>query len=201
MFLFFTRGLTIPGESATSRQLLNLVFGILCCCTLLANQAAAKLIDIIPGLYGGDGISLATAPAASHTAHFSINSLASINRLNQQIAAEIGTFPFSSSVGGFAFEFDPSIGDFVTTSKTLGPLIAERAATQGRGKFNFNLSYTFLKYNEFSGQSLNSFGVIARHNPDIVGFPDTREQFEIPHPAKRPVSTRRRRPSPVGYGR
>lgn len=137
-----------------------------------------KLIGLIPNLYGGDGLLLATAPAASHTAHFSIESAASINRLNQQIAAEIGGYPFSSSVGGFSFEFDPVLGDFVGTTKTLGPIIAERAATLGRHKLNLNTSYTYLKYNKFSGQSLDNFGVIARHDTDIIGFPDVREQFE-----------------------
>ncbi|MBT5753279.1 MAG: hypothetical protein HOI33_11325 [Rhodospirillaceae bacterium] len=139
---------------------------------------AQKLIDLIPSLYGGDGISLATAPAASHTAHFSIESAASINRLNQQIAAEIGGFPFSSSVGGFAFEFDPILGDFVSTSSTLGPVIAERAATQGEGRLNFNFSFTYLSYSEFSGEGLGSIDVVTRHDPDIVGFPDVLEQFE-----------------------
>jgi hypothetical protein len=137
-----------------------------------------KLIGLIPNLYGGDGIVLATASAASHTAHFSIESAASINRLNQQIAAEIGGYPFSSSVGGFSFEFDPVLGDFVGTTKTLGPIIAERAATLGRRKLNLNMSYTFLEYNKFSGQSLDNFGVFARHDADIIGLPDIREQFE-----------------------
>ena len=137
-----------------------------------------KLIGLIPNLYGGDGLLLATAPAASHTAHFSIESAASINRLNQQIAAEIGGYPFSSSVGGFSFEFDPVLGDFVGTTKTLGPIIAERATTLGRNKLNLNTSYTYLKYSKFSGQSLDNFGVIARHDTEIIGFPDVREQFE-----------------------
>jgi len=125
-----------------------------------------------------DGINLATAAAASHTAHFSIPSVASINRLNQQIAAEAGGFPFSSALGGFSFEFDPATGNFVPTTKTLGPLIAERAATQGQGHLNFNLSYTYLQYDEFSGQSLDDFKVIARHDPDTIGFPDVHDQFE-----------------------
>lgn len=139
---------------------------------------ATDLIDLIPSLYGGDGISLATTPAASHTAHFSIASLASINRLNQQIAAEAGGFPFSSSIGGFSFAFDPILGDFVSTTKTLGPLIAERATTQGKGRFNANFSYTYLQYSEFGGESLGDFEVVARHDADIIGFPDVLEQFE-----------------------
>jgi hypothetical protein len=156
----------------------------ICWATLLLMGGVAvraegqKLIDLIPGLYDGDGISLATAEAASHTAHFSISSVASINRLNQQVAAEVGGFPFSSSVGGFSFEFDPIIGDFVSTNQSLGPLMAERAQVQGKGSLNFNFSYTYLEYSEFSGLDLGRFAVVARHDPDIIGFPDLRDQFE-----------------------
>jgi hypothetical protein len=60
----------------------------------------------------------------------------------------------------------------------LGPLLAERAATQGKGRFNSNFSYTYLQYNEFSGESLDVFEVVARHDADIVGFPDVLDQFE-----------------------
>lgn len=142
------------------------------------STASGKLIDLIPGLYGGEGIFLATDPAADHTAHFSIASAASINRLNEQIAAEVGGFPFSSSVGGFTFALEPVLGTFVRTTDTLGPLFAERAPTLGRGKFNFNLSYTFFKYHTFDGEDLDDLEVVARHDPDIIGFPDEREQFE-----------------------
>jgi hypothetical protein len=140
--------------------------------------AAGKLIDLLPGLYGGDGILLATDPAADHTAHFRIGSTASINRLNEQIATQIGTFPFSSSVGGFTFALDPLLGTFVRTTETLGPLFAERAPTLGRGRLSLNASYTFFRYDTFDGHDLDHFDVVARHDPSIIGFPDEREQFE-----------------------
>jgi hypothetical protein len=154
--------------------------GMLLAIALLIQPCGAqeKMIDVIPNLYGGDGILLATAPAASHTAHFSIESAASINRLNEQISAEVGGFPFSSTVGGFSFAFDPSIGDFVSTTKTLGPLIAELPTTSGKGRLNLNLSYTYLSYEEFSGRSLDNFKVTALHQTNVVGFPDVHEQFE-----------------------
>lgn len=141
-------------------------------------STADKLVELIPSLYGGNGISLATDPLANHTAHFSINAAASINQLNEQIAAEIGAFPFSSSVGGFTFTFDPSIGNFVSSTESLGPLFAERAPTLGRGNLNLNVSFTAFKYDTFSGENLDHLTVIARHDTDIIGFPDVREQFE-----------------------
>jgi hypothetical protein len=141
-------------------------------------DAERKLIDLLPGLYGGDGITLATAPTASHAAHFTIGSTASINRLNQQIASEVGSFPFASSVGGFTFAFDPLLGTFNRTTETLGPLFAERATPLGRGRLNLSLLFTHFQYDTFNGEDLDHLEVVARHEPDTIGFPDVREQFE-----------------------
>jgi hypothetical protein len=140
---------------------------------------ARPLAALISGLYGGDGITLATDPNANHAAHFTVDSSASINRFNDQIANQIGFFPVSSSASGFTFVFDPSLGTFLRTTETLGPLFAERAPTLGGGKLNLHFSYTFFTYDTFEGKSLSHFPVIARHEPDVIGFPDTREQFEL----------------------
>lgn len=146
---------------------------------LTAPEGSAKdLVDLIPRLYGGDGIFLATDPRANHTAHFAIGSAATFNSLNQLIAAQLGAFPFSSSVGGFTFAFDKELGTFVRTTQTLGPLFAERAPTLGEGKLNLHASYTFFTFDTFGGKSSNSLKVVARHDPDIIGFPDVRDQFE-----------------------
>lgn len=139
-----------------------------------------KLADLIPGLYGGDGLTLATDPAASHAAHFTLESSSGINRLNEQIVSQIGLFPFSASASGFAFAFDPSLGTFLrSSSETLGPLFAERAPTLGRGKFNLHVSYTFFTYDSLGEQRLRHYTVVARHEPDIIGLPDASEQFEL----------------------
>jgi hypothetical protein len=148
-------------------------------CLSTTESTAKKLIELIPGLYGGDGIILGTDPAASHHAHFVFDTAARINQLNDQISAEIGVFPFSSSVGGFTFALDSSLGTFVRTTETLGPLFAERAQTLGRGKLNVHGSYTFFRYDEFSGEDLGHLQVTARHQPDVIGLPDVREQFEL----------------------
>jgi hypothetical protein len=63
--------------------------------------------------YGGDGIALADPPPGSpfptHAPHFTIDSAAAINQLNDQVATEIALFSFSSSVGGFTFKL--ALGD------------------------------------------------------------------------------------------
>jgi hypothetical protein len=161
-----------------NRVLVGCIVGVIVLQTAQPSSAR-RLAALIPGLYGGDGITLATDPSANHAAHFTVDSSASINRLNEQIASQIGIFPFSSSVSGFTFAFDPSLGTFLRTTETLGPLFAERAPTLGAGKLNLHFSYTFFTYDTFAGHSLSHFPVIARHEPDVIGFPDIREQFEL----------------------
>jgi hypothetical protein len=160
----------------------NILVGFIVAAVVLLTaqtSAARRLAALIPGLYGGDGITLATDPTANHAAHFTVDSSASINRLNEQITSQIGIFPFSSSVSGFTFAFDPSLGTFLRTTESLGPLFAERAPTLGSGKLNLHFSYTFFTYDTFEGKNLSHFPVTARHEPDVIGFPDTREQFEL----------------------
>ena len=155
------------------------------------NHTDADLIDLIPGLYGGDGITVQTAPnfgavlagfratrEPGQTASFSIGAVEGINRLNEQIAAEIGGVPFNSSVTGFSFKFDPILGDFVSTVRSLGPMSAELPSPVGKGRLSLNLSYTYLAYSQFSGRDLAAFEVVARHEPNVIGLPDIREQFE-----------------------
>jgi Putative MetA-pathway of phenol degradation len=146
-------------------------------------STARPLRDLISGLYGGDGITLAppppNSPFPSHAPHFTVDSAASINRLNEQITAAIGAFPFSSSVGGFTFSFDPLLNTFVRTTETLGPLFAERAPTLGRGKLNFNAAFTFFKYDSFNGERLNRLHVDALHQPDVIPPNDERTSFEL----------------------
>ncbi len=142
-------------------------------------DAGAELADLIPGLYSGDGVTLAppAGPFPSHEAHFIVDSAASINRLNENISAQIGTYPFSSFSAGFTFEFNEELGTFVKTTETLGPLFSERARTLGKGKFNFNVSYTFFKYDDFEGTGLDNRQARALHDDCCFGL--GRTSFEL----------------------
>src|SRR4029077_5300559 len=90
---------------------------------------AADLSDLISGLYGGNGITLANN--TGHEAHFAQESGDALNQLNRQLGSGFGVIPFSSSAGNFAFGFNSELGTFVNTTDTLGPIFAERAPTVG----------------------------------------------------------------------
>lgn len=142
---------------------------------------ATDLKNLIPGLYGGDGITLAppSGPFPSHAAHFTIDATAAINQLNNNISAQIAVFPFPSISSGFAFEFNPDLGTFLKTPESLGPIFAERPRTVGAGKFTANLSYTFFEYNKFEGASLDDLEAVALHDANILPPPDVHTSFEL----------------------
>lgn len=142
-------------------------------------DAGAELADLIPGLYGGNCLSTLVSSEESvppHKAHYLLTVAASINQLNENISAQIGTYPFSSFSGGFTFEFDKELGTFLKTTGTLGPLFSEWARTLGKGKFNFNVSYTFFEYDDFEGTDLDNLQARALHDADD---PDQREFYEL----------------------
>lgn len=150
---------------------------------LAASTASAeKLNTLIPGLYGGDGITLAGTeggPFPSHAPHFLVETADSFNRLNDIISAQVGAIPFASAGAGFAFRYDEDLGTFVQVAESFGPVFAERADTIGKGRFNANLSYTAFKYDEFLGDDLDNLVVTTRHDPDIIPPFDERTSFEL----------------------
>lgn len=64
--------------------------------------SAANLKNLIPGLYGGHGITLAppSGPFPNHAAHFSLDAAAAITQLNKNISAQIATFPLPLDLVG-----------------------------------------------------------------------------------------------------
>ncbi len=119
------------------------------------------LIDVIPSLYGGDGVTLFRAGTFPHDAHFTADSLAKLSEL-ANATSEI-SFPAPSSQGGFTYEFDPILNEFVQSANSLGPIFAERAETLGKGKLNIGMSYTSVKFTEYEGDDLGDIEVRFSH--------------------------------------
>jgi hypothetical protein len=177
-------------------------FGFLCL-NLCFAPAQADLVNLIPGLYGGDGITLAIGGGGGggtgggtgggggggggplcgtvpdHQAHFTVESAARINQLNRNISAQVAIFPSNSISPAFSFAYDAGLGTFVTTTESLGPIYAERPRTVGKGKFNVNLSYTAFEYDKFEGANLGNLQAPALHAADSLAPPNQRTCFEL----------------------
>jgi hypothetical protein len=147
---------------------------------------ADDLSKIIPGLFGGNGITLATD---LHAAHFSEESLAAFNQLGSGISSGINLANVGANAGSFTFDVQHAV--FVRSTESLGPTLAERAETIGEGKLNVAWTYTRLDYARFSGQNLHNLNLVFQHEavctgdlqftppcPDHLGPPDTTEPFQ-----------------------
>jgi hypothetical protein len=119
---------------------------------------AADLSNFVGNLYGGDGITLTSSPAAGpiaplHAAHFTAESLEAFELLNSAIASSAGTFAFNSTFTGVTF--DVATGIPVETQDSLGPLLAESATTLGKGKIDLAFGASRFKYDRIDGQELD----------------------------------------------
>ncbi len=72
--------------------------------------------------------------------------------IGSQVANQI---PALSTSAGYTYEWNPELEVLERSAKTFGPLFSERAVTVGRGKFNINTSYTYIKFEEFNGKNLD----------------------------------------------
>lgn len=134
-------------------------------------SANAQLRNFISDLYGGDGITLDRFGRFPHDAHFTESSLVQLNDLSDGISSSLGSFSFNSSVSGFTFDIQQGIP--VRTTDDLGPTLAERAGTIGKGRINIAASYTNVSFDTFNDNDLDSLSVVLPHvdsnNDGILG--------------------------------
>lgn len=99
--------------------------------------------------------------------------------IGAQVANQIPTL---STSAGFTYEYNPELEIYERSARTFGPLFAERAVTLGKGRFNINASYTYLKFDQINGNDLDSLtsrveqaqlngqpGFAGLVRPDLVG--------------------------------
>ncbi len=143
--------------------------------------SARDLVDIIPGLYGGDGIQVDTVSGAgfpSHREQFVLSSQSMLSKLNRLIASEFQPIPVAASAGGPTFKFNPTTGSYSETSTTLGPILAERPQTLGKGKFSTSFAFSYYQYDTLEGRDLSKLTQFAPHRSNTLGDPIIRESFE-----------------------
>lgn len=125
-----------------------------------------SLSDLLTSLYGGNGIPV-TRVSEKQDASGNIvdvktsvpvplDSFQEIQTLNSELNTGKGSFPVSSTGGGFTFQYDSTLEVFTRTTDSLGPIFAERAPTLGKGKLNFGFSYTYIHFSTLEGDDLGN---------------------------------------------
>jgi len=128
---------------------------------------AGDLKDTISNLWpGGIRLQPTPPPFPSHDPHFLTSSLQGLDSLNTTLASSLGFLSLNSSTSGFTFDFERGVP--VRTTDSLGPLLAERAPTLGKGKLDVALTYTRIEYSSFQGTPLNKIKLDFLHE-DVNG--------------------------------
>jgi hypothetical protein len=150
------------------------------CAGVFAAPSAARaqdvpLSELLVDLIQSD-IRLAPPPPGfpSHEAHFIPGADQQIAPyfFNQQLIAQLATFPIGSPSGGFSYMFDSASGTFQRATQSFGPAFAERALTIGRGKLSFGMNFQHSNYSSFEGADLDDGEVkfYLRHAPTGGNF-------------------------------
>jgi hypothetical protein len=148
-----------PIVAAVARLRISAIAALSLRLLLAAPGAGAEDLDqIIPGLYGGDGITLADP---NHTAHFAEDSLSAFNSLSSGISSAVNLGNLGASTASFTFDTQQAV--FVNSTDSLGPTYAERAETIGKGKLNIAFAYTRLDYKKFRGDNLDNLHLTFPH--------------------------------------
>ena len=149
----------------------TVVLAVMIAMLVPATVRAQNLAAVLPtALENGVTMTSSVAVAGNpHEAHF-IAALGAGSQpwpaINKLIVEQVNTFPIGSSSGGFVFTFDPATGLFKPASQSFGSTFAERALTNGRGRWGFGLNYQHLEFKSFEGVDLQngSFQYVLQHN-------------------------------------
>jgi hypothetical protein len=122
------------------------------------------LSQLVVNLFEPERFLNAVGVGPNHTAHFQLsggtggNEILFLNAalVNQAIITQLTSLPLGSSSGGFTYSFNPDVGTFERTSDSFGPSLAERALTNGKGKFNFGINFQSSSFDSFEGKDLDS---------------------------------------------
>lgn len=135
------------------RHALRYLIAFAACTSLQAQvtfQRGATLSQLINNLYGGNGIQLAVN---GHDAHFGTNNDFQDFTKNLQATLQSRTFfPIPSAVGLVSFRFNEATGTYERVEGSLGPILAERGSTSGKGNLNISTTYTFAEYQTIAGK-------------------------------------------------
>ena len=108
-------------------------------------QTSGKLATLFEDVFGPRGLvvnSQQVLPDGStHSAHFNSAFQSNFTQFNVAFVSQLTALPLPSPAAGFTYAFDPATGTFRRTTRSFGPILAERAETIGRGRLSVGFNY------------------------------------------------------------
>ena len=167
----------------------SVTFGLLLCLLSVVPAAAqdrpASLSTLFEDIFGARGLVLNSddvqLDGTNHAAHFNSAFQSEFRLMNVALTSQLATVPLPSPASGFTYQFDPATGTFERTTRSFGPILADRGETIGRNKIAFGYTYQFFSFDHLDGVSLSNVPAVFTHDSpqlgggraDIVGTANT----------------------------
>lgn len=173
-------------HSVAARRLLTAFAALLClslCSTAPASAQSLNLRDLLTDFLV-HGITLAPPSSGiDHSAHFTDednSQFVALEQATDEMAEQLSAVPFSTSAGGFAYQFDPSLGAFTRPTQSFGPTYTERAFSLGKKKINLAVSHTHYTFDKLDALNLRNgdLQLLWKHEDTNEDGTDTTYYFE-----------------------
>jgi hypothetical protein len=106
----------------------------------------------------------------NHAAHFNSAFQSEFRLMNVALTSQLATVPLPSPASGFTYHFDAATGTFMRSTRSFGPILAERGETIGLGKIAFGYTYQFFSYDHLDGVPITNVPALFTHdNPEAGG--------------------------------
>jgi hypothetical protein len=133
-----------------------------------------RLATIFTDLYGSRGLivdSLATLPGEQpHSAHFNSDFQFDFSQFSTALVNQFVSVPVPSPTSGLTYQFDPSLGVFQRTTRSFGPILAERADTIGARRISIGFAFQRFTFDAIEGLDLQKVPAVFTHdNAALLG--------------------------------
>ena len=139
----------------------------------VAQDRPATLSTLFEDIFGPRGLVLNSddvqLDGTNHAAHFNSAFQSEFRLMNVALTSQLATVPLPSPASGFTYNFDPATGTFARSTKSFGPILADRGETIGRGKIAFGYTYQFFSFDHLDGLSLSNVPAVFTHDSPQLG--------------------------------
>ncbi len=136
-------------------------------------QGQEKLAFLIPTLFGPEGLTVdSEAPlpgGGTHSAHFNSSFQSNFSPFNSALGSRLASVPLPAPASGFTYTFDPALGVFNRSTRSFGPLVADRAETIGKNRASIGIAYQHFGFDSLDGLDLADVPTVFTHDNPAAG--------------------------------
>ena len=133
-----------------------------------AQTRPATLSTLFDDVFGPNGLVVSSddvqLDGTNHAAHFNSSFQSDFRLMNIALTSQLTAVPVPSPASGFTYKFDPATGTFVRSTRSFGPILADRGETIGRGRIAFGANLQFFSFDRLDGTTLSDVPAVFRHD-------------------------------------